>query len=242
MNSAETLKNIRIVLTQTSHPGNIGAAARAMKTMGLSALALVNPRQFPHPDADARAAGALDVLRQAQVHASLAAALNGCVLGVAASSRRRELRHEVMSVRDAAHALLAQAVSHPVAIVFGNESSGLSREEAGLCQLWSYIPANPEYASLNLAAAVQIFAYELHVALPPEAGQHDPEFEPASLDQVEQLRQRFEQTMVHSGYLDPANPKRLPSRLRRLLARARLEVEEVNFLHGFLKSVDKLRR
>ncbi len=242
MNSADALKNIRVVLTQPSHPGNIGAAARAMKTMGLNALALVKPRRFPHPDADARASGALDVLQQAQVYDSLAAALSGCVLAVAASSRQRGLRHEMMTARDAARELLAQAASHPVAIVFGNETSGLSSEEASLCQVWACIPANPEYASLNLAAAVQIFAYELRMALPHSAGQREPEFEPASLEQVEQLYQHFERTMVHTGFLDLASPKRLPPRLRRLLARARLEVEEVNILHGFLKAVDKLRR
>ena len=166
MNNTDPLKNIRVVLTQPSHPGNIGAAARAMKTMGLNALCLVNPRQFPHPDADARAAGALDVLQHAQVCDSLAAALSGCVLAVATSSRQRELRHEMMTAREAARELLAQAASHPVAIVFGNETSGLSSEEASLCQVWACIPANPEYASLNLAAAVQIFAYELRMARP----------------------------------------------------------------------------
>ncbi len=242
MNSADALKNIRVVLTQPSHPGNIGAAARAMKTMGLNALALVRPRRFPHPDADARASGALDVLQQAQVYDSLAAALSGCVLAVAASSRQRGLRHEMMTARDAARELLAQAASHPVAIVFGNETSGLSSEEVSLCQVWACIPANPEYTSLNLAAAVQIFAYELRMALPESGGRQEPEFEPASLEQVEQLYRHFERTMVHTGFLDPASPKRLPPRLRRLLARARLEVEEVNILHGFLKAVDKLRR
>jgi tRNA/rRNA methyltransferase len=242
VNSADALKNIRVVLARTNHPGNIGAAARALKTMGLNALALVKPRRFPHPDADARASGALDVLRQAQVHDSLAAALSGCVLAVAASSRQRELRHEMMTARDAARELLVQAASHPVAIVFGNETSGLSSEEASLCPVWAFIPANPEYASLNLAAAVQIFAYELRMALPESGRQREPEFELAGLEQVEQLRQHFEQTMAHTGFLDPANPKRLPPRLRRLLARARLEVEEVNILHGFLKAVDRMRR
>lgn len=242
VNSNGALKNIRVVLTQPSHPGNIGAAARALKTMGLSELCLVKPRQFPHPDADARAAGALDVLQHAQVHDNLAAALSGCVLAVATSSRQRELRHEMMTAREAARELLAQAASHPVAIVFGNETSGLSSEEASLCQVWACIPADPEYASLNLAAAVQIFAYELRMALPAGNREQAPEFEPASLGQVEQLYRHFEQTMVHAGFLDPSNPKRLLPRLRRLLARARLETEEVNILRGFLKAVDKLRR
>ena len=234
------LKNIRVVLTQPSHPGNIGAAARAMKTMGLDALYLVNPRQFPHADAAARASGALDVLQNAQVRGSLAAALSGCVLAVATSSRPRELRHEMMTAREAAHALLRQAASQPVALVFGNETSGLSSEEASQCQIWAYVPANPEYASLNLAAAVQIFAYELRMAGPDTMAPQTPEFELATVGQVEQLYRHFERTMVTTGFLDPEHPKRLLPRLRRLLARARLEAEEVNILRGFLKTIDKL--
>ena len=235
-----SLKNIRVVLTQPSHPGNIGAAARAMKTMGLDALYLVNPRQFPHADAAARASGALDVLQNAQVCGSLAAALSGCVLAVATSSRPRELRHEMMNAREAAHALLRQAASQPVALVFGNETSGLSSEEASQCRIWAYVPANPEYASLNLAAAVQIFAYELRMAGPDTMAPLTPEFELATVGQVEQLYRHFERTMVTTGFLDPENPKRLLPRLRRLLARARLEAEEVNILRGFLKTIDKL--
>ena len=128
MTAADPLKNIRVVLCETAHPGNIGAAARALKTMGLSALHLVDPRQFPDPATEARAAGARDVLQHAQVHDSLAAALGGCVLAVGTSSRRRELRHEMMSARKAARELLAQAALHPVAVVFGSETSGLSSE------------------------------------------------------------------------------------------------------------------
>jgi tRNA/rRNA methyltransferase len=164
------------------------------------------------------------------------------VLEVAATSRPRELRHEMMTARSAARELLAHAASHSVAIVFGNETSGLSSAEASLCQIWAGIPANPDYASLNLAAAVQVFTYELRMALPDGAQPHVPEFEPATHEQVEQLYQHFGRTMAHSGYLDPANPKRWLPRLQRLFARARLESEEVNFLRGFLKAVDKMRR
>ena len=242
VNCADALKNIRVVLTRPSHPGNIGAAARAMKTMGLATLVLVDPRRFPHPAATARASGALDVLRGAQVHESLAAALEGCVLAVAATSRPRELRHEMMSAREAARELRAQAATHSAAIVFGNETSGLSSEEAGLCQVWAYIPANPDYPSLNVAAAVQVFAYELRMVEPDSGGRHAPEFDPATHEQIEQLYQHFTQTMLHAGFLDAANPKRLRPRLRRMLARARLEIEEVNILRGFLKAVDKMRR
>lgn len=242
VNNIDPLKNIRVVLSRPNHPGNIGATARALKTMGLGALYLVSPRQFPHPDADARASGAVDVLRRAQVCDSLAAALEGCVLAVATSSRQRELRHEMMTARDAARALSVQAASHPVALVFGNETSGLTSEEASLCQVWAYIPSDDAYASLNLASAVQIFAYEVRMASSEGSWRQTPEFEPASLEQVEQLYQQFAKTTIAIGFLDPANPKRLLPRLRRLLARARLENEEVNILRGFLKAVDKLRR
>ena len=242
MNNPGALKNIRFVLARPSHPGNIGATARAMKTMGLSALHLVMPREFPHPDAEARASRADDVLRGAQVHANLGAALRDCVLVVATSSRRRELRHRQLEVRAAAHEVLAHAATHPVAVVFGNETTGLTGEEASHCQLWAEISADPQYPSLNLAAAAQVFAYELHLAardLPPPPA---AEFEPASSEQVEQLYRHFEKTMTHCGFFDPAQPKRLLPRLRRLLARAQLEAEEVNILRGFLNVVDKMRR
>ena len=242
MNNTEPLKNIRVVLTRPSHPGNIGAAARAMKTMGLSALHVVNPRQFPHPDADARAAGALDLLQQTQIHDSLVGALGGCVLAVATSARHRELRHDMMTVREAARELISKAALHPVAVVFGNETSGLSSEEASLCQVWADIPANPEYPSLNLAAAVQVFAYEMRMAAIAGVPSAEMEYAPATMDQIEQLYVHFERSMTHTGFFDPDIPKRLPARLRRLLARARLEAEEVKILRGFLRSIDKLRR
>ncbi len=243
MNNIDPLKNIRVVLSRPSHPGNIGAAARALKTMGLTTLYLVAPRDFPHPEADARASGALDVLHNARIFDSLPAALEGCVLTVASSSRHRELRHETMNARIAAYELLNHAATHPVALVFGNETSGLTSEEAALCQVWAHIPANPDYASLNLAAAVQVFTYELRMAA--AAGSATPlvsEFELARTEQVEQLYEHAVRTMSHAGFFDPTNPKRLLPRLRRLLARARLEAEEVNLLRGFLKMVDKMRR
>ena len=242
MNNTDPLKNIRVVLARPSHPGNIGAAARAMKTMGLAALHLVQPRLFPHVDADVRAAGARDVLQHAQVHDNLADALGDCVLAVATSSRHRELRHDVMEARAAARELVVAAAAHPVAIVFGNETAGLSSEEAGLCQAWAAIPANPAYASLNLASAVQVFSYELRMACGSGVAPQEPEFAPATLAEVEQLYRHFEQSMTDSGFHDPLNPKRLLPRLRRLLARARLEAEEVNLLRGFLRSTDNLRR
>jgi tRNA/rRNA methyltransferase len=210
--------------------------------MGLGELHLVNPRYFPHADADARAAGALDVLQQARVHESLAAALGGCVLSVATSSRRRELPHPMLDARAAAIELIAAASAGPVAIVFGNETSGLSNEEAGLCQIWACVPANPEYASLNLACAVQVFAYEARMACVSAEVPQAAASPPASFEQIEHLHRHFEQTLAHTGFHDPANPKKLLPRLRRMLARARLESEEVDILRGFLKAVDKMRK
>lgn len=241
MNNPDPLKNIRIVLSQPSHPGNVGAAARAMKTMGMTDLVLVNPRAFPHPAAHARAAGAIDLLDAARVTGTLDAALTGTVFAAATSSRQREFRHRLMPVREAAQELIAVARSGCVAVVFGNETAGLTREEAGRCQLLAAIPADPDYLSLNLAAAVQVFCYELRVASGVTLPELPPEFEPAAFEDVERFYAHLEQTLVAIDFLDPENPKRLMQRLRRLFARARLEREEVSILRGILGAVDQLR-
>ncbi len=235
MNLQNPLDNVRIVLSHTSHPGNIGASARAMKTMGLSSLVLVHPKRFPDPEAEALASGALDVLTEAHMCASLDEALSGTVLAAALSARPRELSHTTYYAKQAAGILLEQAMQHPVAVVFGGEVSGLSNEEIMKCQMLVYIPANPEYASLNLAAAVQVMCYELRLALehPPA---RDSEFEPATFEEIEMFYRQLEKTMVSTGFLNPDQPKRLMERLRRLFARARLEKEEVNILRGILKA------
>ena len=165
MKKPNALNNIRIVLSHTSHPGNIGAAARAMKTMGLERLYLVNPKSFPDPVADARAAGAADVLENARVCATLDEALAGTVLAVAVTARRRDLSHEMLSAHQAASRMLELAAQGEVALLFGTEMSGLSNAELDKCQLLATIPANPEFTSLNLASAVQMLAYELRMAL-----------------------------------------------------------------------------
>lgn len=232
----DPLANIRIVLCQTSHPGNIGAAARAMKTMGLAELVLVKPKKFPHADAEAMASGATDVLARARVCDTLAQALDGCALALGLSARRRELTHEMRTAREAAAHAVEIAAHQPVALVFGTEMSGLSNDELLQCQQLVMIPANPEYSSLNLAAAVQVLAYELRqAALQPSLAQ-GPAFPLASHDEVEGFLQHLQQTLLHIGFLDPARPKRLMPRLRRLFARARLEKEEVNILRGILKA------
>lgn len=231
---------IRIVLCQTSHPGNIGSAARAMKTMGLSELYLVKPLKFPHPDAHALSAGATDILDAAHVCDSLEQALAGCSLVIGMTARRRELSHQADSPREAAARVIE--TGQEVALVFGNETSGLSNEELILCQHLVHIPANPDYSSLNLASAVQIMAYELRMALlgaPQPVEQPNPyrRIKPATHDEIEGFYRHLEQTLIAVAYLDPAQPKRLMSRLRRLFTRAGLQQEEVNILRGILKAV-----
>lgn len=237
----ESLANIRVVLCQTSHPGNIGAAARAMKTMGLSQLVLIRPKKFPHADAEAMASGATDILAGARVCASLEEALAGCSFAIGLSARKRELSHELVTAREAAVQAVQLAATQPVALVFGTEMSGLSNDELIRCHQLAMIPANPDYSSLNLAAAVQVLAYEIRTAALSVTATVDSGFPLASHDEVEGFYRHLEETLVRIGFLDPAMPKRLMPRLRRLFTRARLEKEEVNILRGILKSVQTPR-
>lgn len=246
MMTSAALDRVRVVLCQTTHPGNIGATARAMKTMGLSRLVLVRPRIFPHPDAGAFAAGADDVLERAVVCDSLEQALIGTRLAVAATGRHRDLTHEAVDCREACSRLVPEAAQGEVALVFGTERSGLTTREIGCCQLLASIPANPEYGSLNLAQAVQVFAYELRMAAigpqsparPAASGKAD---EVATNDELEGFYRQLEAAFYDTGFLDPKQPKRLMQRMRRLFARARTEQTEVNILRGFLSAVrDKI--
>lgn len=238
----DSLSSIRIVLCQTSHPGNIGSTARAMKTMGLYDLRLVRPKKFPHAEAEAMASGATDVLAEAQVCDTLEEALAGCAFAIGMSARKRELTHELASSRQAAEHAAQLAASQPVALVFGTEMSGLSNDELIRCHQLAMIPANPEYSSLNLAAAVQVMAYELRMAaLGKVSTESASPFPLANHDDVEGFYRHMEETLVRIGFLDPAMPKRLMPRLRRLFTRARLEKEEVNILRGILKSIQSPR-
>jgi tRNA/rRNA methyltransferase len=236
----ESLRRVRVVLSHTSHPGNIGSAARAMKTMGFSRLVLVNPKFFPDDQAKTMAAGADDVLAAAQVVGSLAEALSGTVLALAMTARRRELAVEPLWARGGAAELAAVAAQGEVALVFGNETAGLSNDELAQCARWALIPANPEYSSLNLAAAVQIMCYELRLALLGGSASPPPAIAgagvPAAHEEVDGLIVHLEQAAVSSGFLDPERPGRLMLRLRRLFGRAGLEKEEVNILRGLLAS------
>ena len=237
--SADLLSRIRVVLSRTSHPGKIGTAARAMKTMGMVSLYLVNPKKPPDAEAEARASGGLDVLRGARVCASLAEALQGTVYALAVSARRRELAYVSVDARSAAQLLLAAAREGEVALVFGSEKSGLTNEEILQCGAVAHIPADPGYSSLNLAAAVQVMAYEARLAALGAQPLPAAELAPARHEDVENFYVHLEQSLLASGFLNPANPKRLLPRLRRLFGRARLEQDEVNILRGMLNSFDK---
>ena len=234
------LDRFRIVLVAPSHPGNIGAAARAMLTMGLSRLVLVDPPRFPDPEAVALASGATAVLDAARVVATLDEALGGCVLAYGFSARPREFAGRVLPVRAAALEAAANAVHGDVALVFGSEMSGLSNRDLARCAVIATIPTDPDFGSLNLAAAVQVAAYELRVAAQGDAVWAAPRFAPATADEVEALFAHGGRTLTAMRFLDPERPRRLLPRLRRLFARAGLEKEEVNILRGILARIDEL--
>lgn len=235
--AADPLKNIRFVLCETAHPGNIGAAARALKTMGLGGLHLVAPGRFPDPQAEWLASGATDVLRHARVHPTLDRALAGSALTVACTARPREIAVPMVTARQAAARIVDVARSQPAALVFGNETFGLTGVEVARCQLLATIPANPEYSSLNVAAAVQLFAYELRLAAlgaGPPGGKARTR---ATHGELERFFEHLERAMVEHGFLNPEHPKKLMPRLRRLFNRAHLEREEVNILRGVIKAL-----
>ncbi|CAN4268919.1 LasT rRNA methylase [Methylophilaceae bacterium] len=234
--------NIRVVLCQTSHPGNIGSAARAMKTMGLKHLYLVKPDKFPDAHATALATGAADLLERAIVTDNLSEALKGCAFAVGMSARKRYLSHETVGARTAAIEASKIATNQPIAFVFGTEMSGLSNAELDCCQMLAMIPANPEYSSLNLAAAVQVMCYELRMAILNGVIDAPEATELATNDALEGFYAHLEQTLLHIGYLNPAAPKKLSERLRRIYARARLEKEEVNLLRGVLTLTQEPRK
>ena len=232
------LGRVRVVLINTTHPGNIGATARAMKVMGLSSLHLVSPKLFPHAEATAMASGADDILQRAVVHDSLDSALSGCALALGTSARLRSLPMPMFDARRAARQALQESGTHEVALLFGRERYGLTNEEMMRCQYLVNIPANPEYSSLNLAQAVQIMAYELRVAAMGVADVSLPplDWEPVDDRQLEMFFEHLEQTLLDIRFLNPKQPKKLMMRLRRLFHRARPDQNEINILRGILKA------
>jgi len=239
-----TSGEIRIVLVAPSHPGNIGAAARAMKNMGLAELVLVNPRQFPHPEASARASGADDVLGAARVVPSLRAALNGCGYIAATTARDRDQYFRVIDVRDGAARLVAESSRAPAAVVFGAERSGLTNEELECAHALIRIPSSPAYASLNLAMAVQLVAYELYRARGATVVSSLPLAAPlASGEEMERLYGHFAAVLEDIDFRDRTERgTHLMARIRRLLQRAELDQNEVNILRGILTAVQNRRR
>ena len=234
-------ENVKIVLVNTTHPGNIGATARAMKTMGLDRLVLVSPRHFPGAECTARAAGADDILAGAEVFSSLEEAIADCRLVFGTSARTRSIAWPEVTPETAA----AQIIEHTgagsgAAVLFGRESSGLSNEELEICHAMIRIPTNPEFASLNIASAVQIICYEIgkqYLVRDAASVVEKPAESPVTAGEMEYLYEHFEQTLTDIGYLDPEKPRRLMRRIRRLFNRARPDSNEYNILRGILTAV-----
>lgn len=237
------LENIRIVLVNTSHTGNIGSVARAMKTMGLSQLTLVNPVQRPDSHASALAAGATDILQQAVIVDTLSEAIDDCGLVIGTSARNRTLDWPLLGPREAAGQLLRESGNYQVALVFGRESSGLTNEELQQCTHHVHIPSNPDYSSLNLAMAVQTLAYEVRMqwleAQQAESPGLESEVEYPLAEDLERFYVHLEQTLTDTGFIIKQHPGQVMAKLRRLFTRARPEVNEINILRGILASVDK---
>jgi len=226
------MPRIRMVLCRPSHPGNIGAAARAMKTMGLGDLRLVSPGRFPAPEAEWMATNAADVLASARIHGSLGEAIGDCVAAFAMSARPREWSPQVLDVRAAA----ARALEYEgdVAFVFGSETAGLTNEEMFACQFLAHIPASAEFSSLNLAQAVQVTAYELFMTKAPVVQGRAEKL--ATVEDLEGLYAHLEQAALSTGFMAPGS--RLRERWRRLFSRVpALEREEVNILRGLLRAL-----
>ncbi|HYW76872.1 MAG TPA: RNA methyltransferase [Gammaproteobacteria bacterium] len=240
-NVMQRLRAIRVVLVEPSHPGNVGAAARAMKTMGLGELALVAPQRFPHAEATALASGAADILQDAAVYETLEAAVADCTLVVGSSARARRLAVPPHDARTAALRVAGLAPQERPAIVFGRERTGLTNAELDRCHWLMQIPANPAYSSLNLAAAVQVVCYELRMAMSADGATASGEA-PAPAGDMERFYEHLERVLVATGFLDPQAPKLLMRRLRRLFQRARPDRNEVNILRGILTSVERLRQ
>ena len=233
--------SIRIVLVGTTHPGNIGAAARAMKNMGVTDLALVNPRYFPDKEATARASGAEDLLDNATVTENLPDAIADCVYVSGASARARAISWPCLEPRECASKLIEESARGPVAAVFGPENSGLSNEDLDHCDALLTIHTNPDFSSLNLAMAVQVLTYELRAAQAEKPAGYSADVPLATSRDLELFYEHLERVLTDLCFLDPDNPRHLMRRLRRLFIRARPDQNEVNILRGILTAVERGR-
>lgn len=236
------LDQIRIVLVNTSHTGNMGSAARAMKTMGLNQMVLVDPQALPDGNANALAAGASDILANARVVSTLDEAIADCGLVIGTSARSRTLSWPMLDPREAGEKTVTEGVRHPVALVFGRERTGLTNDELQKCHYHVAIPANPEYSSLNLAMAVQTLCYEVRMhwlQSQEQVAETDGVQDYPSAAQLEGFYQHLEQTLLKTGFITEDHPGHVMSKLRRLFNRARPEAVELNILRGILTSVQK---
>jgi TrmH family RNA methyltransferase len=240
------LSAIRIVLVEPSHPGNIGAVARALKNMALTELVLVRPKAFPHPEATARASGAVDLLERARVVATVAEAVADCGFVAATTSRPRDQNFRALDLADAAQNIFAKSAQAPVAVLFGAERTGLTNEELALAHLLIRIPANPEYPSLNLAMAVQLLTYELFGAAGSPASPRplsEATVPPASGADMERFYAHLAQVMEEVEFRDRTQAgTALMTRIRRLFQRCEMDQNEVNILRGILTAVQSKRR
>ena len=244
MSISERQANIRIVLVNTTHPGNIGGAARAMKNMGLAELYLVQPREYPAPRAVWRADGARDVLAAATIVESVDEAIADCSLVVGTSARERRIPWPLLNPRECGEQIYSEAASHKTALLFGREDRGLTNDELQKCHYHVHIPSNPDYSSLNLATAVQVLAYEVRMAsLADEQGNlpsiTDWDQPPVTAGDLEFFHEHLASTMAELQFYDPENPKQLLTRMRRLFNRARMDQMEVSILRGLLSAVQR---
>ncbi len=235
------------MLVRPQHPGNIGSCARAMMTMGLSKLVLVQPLRYPHSQAVAQSSGATGILDEARVVETIDQAIEGCVWVVAASARPRHLGDEPLTPWEGAERITEAAKTGDVALMFGPERTGLDNLDLDRCHATTMIPANPKYSSLNLAQAVQVFCYELRRAAQPEVPKVSRKhglswYAPSTAEQMEGYFEHLEKVLLSTGFIDPANPRLLMRRLRQLYNRARPDKNELNMLRGILASVEKPKR
>jgi len=235
VSSVDLAPRVKVVLVEPSHPGNIGGAARALKTMGLHRLAVVNPRRFPDPQAEWRAAGAQDVLEHVQVAGDLESVIAESHWVVGTSTRARRIPWPALSARELASEICSQTPETQVAILFGREASGLNNDELHRCNCHVQIPANPIYPSLNLAMAVQVVCYELYQATQGAATRSSWDRTLASQRQLDGFFEHLEGVLIASGFLDPGNPGQTMTRLRRLFLRVQLDDTEAQMLRGILR-------
>lgn len=237
------LDQIKIVLIETSHTGNMGSAARAMKTMGLSKLCLVNPIIKPDSQAISLAAGASDIIKQAQIVNSMDDAIVDCQLVIGTSARLRHLEWPHLESDQSGQKMMEEALlGHKIALVFGRERVGLTNDELQKCHYHVSIPANPDYSSLNLAMSVQVLCYEIrmaYLALQQNKSTVHHELEYPKSDDIERFYCHLEQTLLQTGFINPNHPGQIMGRLRRLFTRARIEQQELNILRGILTSIER---